>query len=227
LKLNIHLVRNFDKLLKSASGSFLLFLLLERRGNMDWVVEGVGVAGNREEVHEVEGSGPLENSCDSTWAFETERNTERNSGQDQSSHVAVHALDCCLSWLIELILNFIQSNREDSSVDHEATEEHASWNSMKSSPCLVENTNHGKADHGNHTNVHHGIVAAIGDLSKELLVVSAKVNLLDAKHENGSEQEEGPVVHLLDDDIWDHGPFLNSALIVTLAIVTWKVEHDD
>ncbi len=84
---------------------------------------------------------------------------------------------------------------------------------------LVEDADHGEGNRGGETEPEHSVIAAIGDLAVELLVEGADVGLLDTEHENGCEEEEDAVVHLLTDNITDHGPLLESADIVTCAIV--------
>ena len=91
---------------------------------------------------------------------------------------------------------------------------------MKSSPhALVEDADHGEANHGDDAEPHHGVIAAVGDLSIEELVEGTEVDLLNAEHKDGSQKDESSVVHLLVDDIGDHGPLFKGANVFATAVI--------
>ena len=95
---------------------------------------------------------------------------------------------------------------------------------MESAPVvLIEDSNHGESNHGSDSNVHHSVVAADIDLAIEHLVEGSQVSLLDPIHKDGSKENEGAVIHLLIDNITNHGPFGIGAHISTSAIVAREV----
>ncbi|MFN9906298.1 MAG: hypothetical protein ACK56F_09275, partial [bacterium] len=87
---------------------------------------------------------------------------------------------------------------EQACVDHKSEEEAAGGDAVKYLPVvLVEDADHGQADHGDNAEPHHGVEAAVGDLAVELLVEGAEVDLLHSEHEDRGQQDESAVVHLL------------------------------
>lgn len=114
----------------------------------------------------------------------------------------------------------MESVAHEARVDQEASEEDDSDYTVDLGPqFLVEDSDQREGECRNDAEPEHGVVTAVRDLAVELLVEGADVGLLDTEHENGCEEEEDAVVHLLTDNITDHGPLLESADIVTCAIV--------
>ena len=66
---------------------------------------------------------------------------------------------------------------------------------------LIKDAHHWETNHRQNTNVEYGVIATVGDLTVELLIVCAKVHLLHSKHEYSSHEDKGTIVHLLNDNI--------------------------
>ena len=192
---------------------------------VNWVVEWIGETGNGEEINEVEGSSPLEDSGEAFWACQGNWDEEGASAPDEVSYIGVHAVNSLLSLSVKLVADLIHGTSEEASIDHETTKEKASRDAVKGSPhILIEYADQGETNHGDDAEHHHGVVSSIGNLSIEELIESTKVNLLNTEHEDGSQKNEGTVVHLLVDNVWDHGPLFIGAYVSTCAIIATGVQ---
>lgn len=90
---------------------------------------------------------------------------------------------------------------------------------------VVKDSHHRQCNKGYQTNPKDGIVPLIGDESVQLLKVSANVHLLHSKHEDGCDQQEDAIIHLLMNHITDHREFFIGALVFAGAVIAREIQH--
>ena len=115
---------------------------------MNRVVERVGEAGNREEVHKVKNSGPLQDRSQSLASKEKQRNEERDRDIEHCVHTCVDGGNGCLLLSRELLFVGVQVLGEESAIDKEADEKDASGDAVEGAPSgFVEDSDHGQGYH--------------------------------------------------------------------------------
>ena len=132
----------------------------------------------------------------------------------------VHLVNGLLGLLVELTLYFIQRNWELPAIDHETTEEDTRAETVNRCPTgLVKYADQGTRKQRNNSEKHNVEITRIVDFTVQLEVEGTHVNLLNWEHKHGCNQNENTGVHLLVDNVTDHGPLLEGADILACAVV--------